>query len=94
MTKNSNESEYQDLIEEFLARGGKITRCEDGEAEGALELDKQQPSMDQTVPHDAQQWDDYFDMNHVGGSQDDTAAKVNRIKRTPSARVTKARESK
>lgn len=89
-----NESEYQDLIEEFLARGGKITHCEDGKAEGALELDKQQRGMDGFKPNDAQQWDDYFDMNHVGSAQDDTAAKVNRIKRTPGAQINKMRVTK
>ena len=90
-----NESEYQDLIEEFLAKGGKITRCEDGKAEGALELDKQQPSMNGLKPNDAQQWDDYFDMTLANqfdteGAGDarmkkhvpiDVPDKVNQIKR-------------
>ena len=77
-----NESEYQDLIEEFLARGGKITRCEDGKAEGALELDKRQGGMDGFKPGSPEGWDLYFDMEHLNQRPVSATEQVNQIKRT------------
>lgn len=36
----------EDLVAEYLANGGKITKLPDGEAEGALRLDKKDAIRD------------------------------------------------
>lgn len=78
---NTRPSEYQDLIEDYLAKGGKITYCEEGEAEGALRLDCRVPEMDLKKPTTADQWDSYFDMNHLGFGYEGMAGHISNIKR-------------
>lgn len=78
---NDKPSEYQDLIDAYIAKGGKITICPPGKASGALDLGKYQPSMDPKRPSGPDAWDNYFDLNHVDGNMFDVDKQVNNIKR-------------
>jgi hypothetical protein len=50
----------EDLIAEYLANGGKITKLPDGEAEGALRLDKKDTIGGGTGPKVADGWENYL----------------------------------
>lgn len=84
---NTRPSEYQDLIEDYLAKGGKITYCEEGEAEDALRLDRYDPALQ---PPDAgfsgdlsraEAWDKYFDLEHLSPVYGGMAGHISNIKR-------------
>ena len=78
---NTRPSEYQDLIEDYLAKGGKITYCEEGEAEGALRLDRYIPEMDGFSPDDADSWEHYLNLEHLETFVISDHDPINRIKR-------------
>jgi hypothetical protein len=46
---NTRPSEYQDLIEDYLAKGGKITYCEEGA----------RTTNDDLPDYEVELWDDY-----------------------------------
>ena len=78
---NDKPSEYQDLVDAYTAKGGKITVCPPGKASGALDLGKYQPSMDPKKPSGPDGWDNYFDLNHIKANLFDVDKQVNNIKK-------------
>jgi hypothetical protein len=50
----------EDLVAEYFANGGKITKLPDGEAEGALRLDKKDTIGGGTGPKVADGWENYL----------------------------------
>ena len=84
---NTQPSEYQDLIEDYLANGGKITYCEEGEAEGALRLGRFEPTMQPPGARfsedlsRAEMWDKYFDLEHLTNSDWSSWGKINNVYR-------------
>jgi hypothetical protein len=81
IVENTRPSEYQDLVDDYLAKGGKITYCEEGEAEGALRLDRYIPEMDPKKPTTAGEWDAYFDQEHMGFGYEGMAGYIGNIKK-------------
>jgi hypothetical protein len=79
--ENTRPSEYQDLVDDYLAKGGKITYCEEGEAEGALRLDRFDYAMESKMPNNSDAWSDYLNMEHLESFLVSDYDPINKIKR-------------